>query len=561
MKYTWKLQKKTGDCLVDQLLNNRGIDENSREVFLHPDWDRDIHDPFLFTQMQKAVDRTFTAIEMGQRIVVHGDYDADGICGSTIIADTLQALSDAMEPDLKLEAFLPHRERDGYGVAMHTIERFGNDDVKLLITVDCGIANHVELDAAHEAGMDVIICDHHQLGDELPKHAMIIHPLAPGEIYPNKTLAGSGVAFKFACALLHEARKRKLNIPNGYEKWLLDLVAIATVTDVVLLTGENRVLEKFGLIVLNKTKRPGLRRIIENAKLEFGKINTTDIGYRIGPRINASGRIREAKIAFEALNSKDDDQAAAFALELEMINRERQRLSEAAYKEARLQIDLKDHVHVIWNEAWAPGIVGLVAGKITHETNTSTFALTTSGDLYLGSGRSARGLHLVEAMKACGDIFVKAGGHPEACGLTFDGIKNLELFKNLVNEFAKDRLALADEMQELMIDVQVEFDEIDWSLNEELEKFAPFGKGNPQPILMIKDVTVVSAKVIGATKKHLKLGIGSEQRSLDCIGFGFGHLGTSIKIGSKIDLAFKLGVNEWNGNRNLQLIIEDIVIK
>ncbi|MBT3230447.1 single-stranded-DNA-specific exonuclease RecJ [Candidatus Uhrbacteria bacterium] len=561
MKYTWKLQEKAGDSLIDQLLFNRDIDDEHKEAFLNPDWDRDIHDPFLFTKMQQAVERAFTAIEKGQKIVIHGDYDADGICGSSIIFDVLQVLSVAMGAVLNVEAFLPHRERDGYGVAMHTIERLDEQDVELLITVDCGIANAKELNRADEAGIDVIICDHHQLASEIPEKALIIHPLAPGETYPNKKLAGSGVAFKFACALLVEARKRGLAVPQGHEKWLLDLVAIATVTDVVPLTGENRVLEKFGLVVLNKTRRPGLLKIIENAKLELGSINTTDIGYRIGPRINASGRIREAKIAFDAINAMDANEATKFALELEMINRERQRLSDAAYKEARVLIDLDRHVHVIWDQTWAPGIVGLVAGKIAHETNTSTFALTISGDQYVGSGRSARGLHLVEAMHSCGDIFVKAGGHPEACGLTFESLEMVELFKIKVNEFAKDRLALAEEMQELLIDSEVSFEDIDWALHEQVEKFAPFGKGNSEPIFSLMNVRVASVKVIGQTGKHLKLRVGSEARSIDCIGFGFGDLGTSLKIGSNIDLAFKIGVNEWNGQRNLQLIIEDIVIK
>lgn len=448
-------------------------------------------------------------------IVIHGDYDADGICGASIISDALRTVAGAMSKDLNLSAFLPHRERDGYGVAMHTIERFKDEGVQLLITVDCGIANAAELDAADDFGMDVIICDHHQLASEIPSKAMIIHPLAPGEDYPNKKLAGSGVAFKFACALFAYAREQGLEINPGAEKWLLDLVAIATVTDVVPLVGENRVLEKFGLIVLNKTKRQGLRRIIENAKLEFGKIDTTDIGYRIGPRINASGRIREAEIAFKAINALSDSDAAHYALELEMINRERQRLSDVAYKEARMQIESDRHVHVIWNEAWAPGIVGLVAGKITYETNTSTFALTVSGDQYLGSGRSARGLHLVEAMRSCGDIFVKAGGHPEACGLTIEGIESLELFKERVNEFAKEKLALADEKQELLIDAELTLDEIDWFLHQEIDKFKPFGKGNSEPVFAIKDVGVVSIKVIGSTGKHLKLRIGSEKRSLE----------------------------------------------
>lgn len=558
MKYKWKLRESTGESVVDRLLAARKIGKDEQEAFFEPDWDRDVFDPFLFTHMSAAVDRTLRAIEQEELIVIHGDYDADGICGATIITEALTILADAIGKPLHLSVFLPHRELDGYGVAGHTIERLTNEGTQLLITVDCGIANVDELESAKRNGMDVIICDHHQLAERVPQDALIIHPLAPGEQYPNKQLAGSGVAFKFACGLLTHARNRGYQIGSGQEKWMLDLVAIATVTDVVSLTGENRVLEKFGLIVLNKTRRPGLRYIIQNAGLEFGQMNTVDIGYRIGPRLNAAGRIREAEIAFRTLNAHDDQEARHFALELEMINRERQRLSDAAYEEARGQIDASKHVHVIWSQTWTPGIVGLVAGKIAFETNTSTFALTLSGNQYLGSGRSARGLHLVEAMRACGDIFVKAGGHPEACGLTLASVTDVRMFEQRVNAFAKERLSLADAQQELLIDAEVRFEEIGWLLFEQVQAFAPFGKDNEEPIFLLRGANIVSVKVIGSTGKHLKLRIGSELQSIDCIGFGFGYLGSSMKIGSKLDIVFKLGVNEWNGERTLQLTLDDV---
>ncbi|EKD46966.1 MAG: Single-stranded-DNA-specific exonuclease RecJ [uncultured bacterium] len=563
MKYNWNIQLKKGDDLIGQLLANRSIGEHEQEAFFHPKWDDDIHDPFLFKQMQSAVDRTMLALQQSETIVVHGDYDADGICGSTLIMDVLEYLAKVMSVELNASAFLPHRERDGYGVALHTVDSFIKDNIDLLITVDCGIANSLELDHAHDFAIDVIICDHHQLAPDLPSHAIIIHPLAPGEIYPNKKLCGTGVAFKFACALLINARRLGIDVQDGYEKWLLDLVAIATVTDVVPLLGENRVLETFGLKVLNRTRRPGLLNIIQNSNVKIGKIGTEDIGFRIGPRLNAAGRLREAQTAFNALNAKDLEAASAYSTELEMLNRERQRLSNTAYEEARLQlVDIPNaFVHVVYSEAWTPGIVGLVAGKIAYEFNAATFALTKSGDQYLGSGRSARGLHLVEAMRSCGDIFIKAGGHPEACGLTLESMEMVNLFREKVNEYAKKLLGATDSAQELNIEAELMIEQVNFALYDIVQKFEPFGTGNPTPIFCVKDVVVSSVAALGNEGKHLKLKLESRSDDVECIGFGFGKLASQIKIGSKIDLAFKLRINEWQNQRRLQAEIVDVVIK
>lgn len=563
MKYIWKIQPKVGNSLQDQLFVNRSIAESEQEVFLHPKWEDDLLDPFLFNHMQSAVERTMLALESGQSIVVHGDYDADGICGSTLIMNALEYIAEVLGVEMNARAFLPHRERDGYGVALHTVDRFIEEKINLLITVDCGIANAKELDHAHGSGVDVIICDHHQLAVELPAYAIIIHPLVPGEIYPNKKLCGTGVAFKFACALLEHARKLGLDVQDGYEKWFLDLVAIATVTDVVPLLGENRVLETFGLKVLNRTRRPGLLNIIQNANVKIGKIGTEDIGFRIGPRLNAAGRLREAQTAFNALNAKTAEQASLYASELEMLNRERQRLSNAAYEEARLQvIDSADSsVHVVYSEAWMPGIVGLVAGKIAYEFNVATFALTKSGDQFLGSGRSARGLHLVEAMRACGDIFIKAGGHPEACGLTLESLEKVDLFREKVNEYAYQILGDIDSAQELDIEAELEIEQINFELYNTVNQFEPFGTGNPTPIFCVKDAVVSSVTALGNEGKHLKLKLESKADDVECIGFGFGKLASQIKIGSKIDFAFKLRINEWQGQNRLQAEIVDVVIK
>lgn len=566
MANKWQINKQNSTDLVEQLVHNRGITEpTEREKFLNPDWERDTHDPASFQQMEGAVNRVFDALQNVNKIIVHGDYDADGVCGTTVIFSTLELIHEKtpnMPDRLELEAFLPDREKDGYGVALHTVERFGQEQVNLLITVDCGIANALELGRAAELGIDTIICDHHQLAPELPESAYIIHPLAPGEAYPNKTLCGTGVAYKFATMLIREARRRGADIPDGYEKWLLDLVAIATVTDIMPLLGENRVLEKFGLQVLNKTRRPGLRKIIELSRSEFGSLDTEAIGFQIGPRLNAAGRIKSAEVAFKALSAKTSQEAERFANELEMLNRERQRISGNAYDEARQMVEQETatvHAHVVWSETWSPGIIGLVAGKLVTEFGLPAFVLTRVGEQYVGSGRSIGGMHLVEAMRSCGDIFVKSGGHPQACGMTLASLEKVVAFKQGVQKFAADYFTSTDSKQIIEIEAELPLDQINWDLYERLNQFQPFGQGNPKPRFIARNLQVISAEPIGKTGQHLRLTINPPQGHVwKMVGFNLGAWIKKLFMGQLVDVVYELGVNTWNGNTELQCQIVDL---
>ncbi len=562
MAFKWKILSEEPGDLVETLLQNRGIEKDQLAAFLSPDWDRDLHDPELFTAMRAAVARTFDAMEKGENIVIHGDYDADGISGTTLIFGILQDIADKLNFVFNVKPFLPDRERDGYGVAMHTIERFGTEGVKHIITVDCGIANADELDRAQELGMSVVICDHHQLGERLPGHAHIIHPLVPGESYPNKKLCGTGVAFKFGTSLLNEARKRGADFPKGYEKWYLDLVAIATVTDVMPLLGENRALEHFGLLVLNKTQRPGLKELIQLAGCHLGGIDTQSIGFRIGPRINAAGRIGSATTAFKALSAKTAKDATDFAAELEILNRQRQRISEASYEEAHKIVHAagkRAPIYVVWQETWNPGIVGLIAGKIVSEFGVPAFALTRVGDKFVGSGRSIGGLHLVEAMRSCGDIFIKAGGHPQACGLSLKE-DQLEVFKTRVTAFASDYFSGDAPAPELRIDTVLPIGAIHWDLYAEINRLAPFGEGNPPPVFVAKNVEVNEVKTMGKTNKHLRLSCKDDQGKIwKAVGFGFGAWAEKLAVGDSVDIVYEIDVNEWNGTRDLQIRIIDLV--
>ncbi len=562
MSFLWNIGERKEESVADVLLRNRGILVDEVEAFLNPNWEHGTHDPFLFTQMRSAVDRLFQALERGEMIRIHGDYDADGISGSTLLYTALRDVCDQLDYDFsRVSVFLPDRERDGYGVAVHTIERFAEEGIRLIVTVDCGISNDVSLGRAKELGMDVIVCDHHQLGEKLPQDVLIIHPLVPGEVYPNKHLCGTGVAFKFASAFIREAAVRGARFPDGYEKWFLDLVAIATVTDVVPLKGENRVLEKFGLLVLNKTRRHGIRKIMDFARGEMGQIDTETIGFQLGPRINAAGRIASPMKAFEVLAATDEAAAMVGAAELEQLNRERQKISDLVFQQAAAIARQKNNgfVQVIWNEDWLHGVVGLVAGKIVSEFGVPAFVFTKVGEHYVGSGRSVGGLHLVEAMKSCGDIFIKAGGHPQACGVSIASLDLLKVFEERVSLFAREFFQNRQLQRTLTVECEVALGEINWDFYNLLTKFEPFGEGNRRPLFVVKKALVIAADAIGAEGKHLRLSVHSGVGDImKMIGFRLGDWAGMLQKDTEVDIVFDVGVNEWNGKKELQCKIEDI---
>lgn len=561
MQIAWNIAPRSHDNLVTQILVNRGIPLAEQELFLSPDWEKGTHSPFAFTQMSSAVEAVFSALERKDSIVIHGDYDADGVSGSALLYSALHEIADTLHFDLHVEVFLPDREKDGYGVAMHTIERCVTEGKRMMITVDCGISNGLEFDRAHEAGMRVIVCDHHQLGTHFPSHAIVLHPLAPNETYPNKTLCGTGVAFKFASALIHEARKRGASFPDGHEKWFLDFVAIATVTDVMPLIGENRVLEYFGLKVLNKTRRPGLRAILASSGTELGDIDTQAIGFRIGPRLNAAGRLSSALIAFNAVVARTVPDAEAAAMALEGLNRDRQNIFKKAYEEAeKMAEEFQNHaVLVLVHDEWLPGIVGLIAGRLVNDFGKPAFVFAKTDGKYVGSGRSTGGLHLVQAMDSCGDMFLRKGGHPQACGLTLALREDVDRFRDGVNVFARSVFGESGPVGSFTIDAIVQPSTLSLELVDTLASCAPFGEGNRPPIFATLGATVMAAERMGSTGSHVRLTILEQGGGVSkCIGFGFAKKVADLPMGTKIDVAYEPGVNVWNGRRDVQCRMVDV---
>jgi single-stranded-DNA-specific exonuclease len=548
--------------IVLQLLWNRNLrTQNDIDEFLNPDWGKDIHDPFLFKDMHKAVERIQQAVAKGEKIIVHGDYDADGVCAAALLWTTLQALG------AKVDVYLPHREREGYGLNLQTIDHLHKvHKAQLIITCDCGTSNAEEVERARTLGMDVIITDHHHEPLLRPKAFALINPQLKDSGYPFSHLAGSGVAFKLAQALIRKSGLEKIGqyTPEGFEKWLLDLVAISTVTDFMPLKGENRTLVKYGLVVLRKSPRPGLRAMAQAMSSRQDEIDTTTIGFQIGPRLNAAGRMDHASTAFRLLISSDEQEAQSLAVALNQSNQERQKLTEEIYRAAKAclgEVKDEDKILIVKGEGWPVGILGLVAGKLTDEYQRPALVMGKHDDEIVGSGRSIESYDITEALKRYQQYLKRFGGHAAACGFTLTN-ENCDNFLAAMRKDAKKLLKAEDLQKELNVDIEVTLPHVTWELFDALEGFEPFGEENFKPIFITRGMTITDLQPVGKEGKHLRVVVNHvvpEPRKF--IGFGIGQTwGKRLAVGDKIDVAFTVDRNEWNGTRELQLKILDIHI-
>lgn len=550
--------------IILQLLYNRGL-LTSRTIheFLDPSYTEHLYDPFLLSQIDKIISRIFEAIKKQEKIVVHGDYDADGICGSIILMETLKFLGAE-----NLDVYLPHREKEGYGLHIETVEELAKQGTKLIITVDCGITNFEEILKAKELGIEVIVTDHHHPPFELPAAYGIIHPaLSPK--YPFKELAGVGVAFKLMQALLKkDLKEKKENLVQdyeGFEKWRLDLVALGTVTDMMPLRGENRVLVKYGIIVLNKTKRIGLKKLLEIARTRM--IDTESIGFQIGPRLNAAGRINHANLAYHLLTSTDESKAQRIALILNQTNQERQKLTEEMLEKGKKQIDTiqdSEKFLFVFDKDWPLGVIGLVAGKICDLYYRPTIALTQKEDEIVGSGRSIPEFNLIEALELIPQYFSRFGGHSGACGFTLKDINLIEDFKKDLKKIAERKLTGLDLEPVLPIDTELSLEDITWDLFKELEKFKPFGENNEKPKFLAKVLELVNIEIVGREGKHRRIWVSpstnpnNTKYKLMIFGMNNKEEWSKLQIGDKIDVVFEISANEWNGISELQFKVADI---
>ena len=536
-----KIAKKAGlGPEAARLLFSRGIkDEDSLSRFLAPSLD-DLHDPYLLHDMDKAVNRIRRAIEQGEFILVYGDYDADGMTSASILKETLEQLG------AECLVYLPNRFTDGYGpnasVYKYFIEQQG---ISLIVTVDNGVAGHEAIDLAQSMGVDVIVTDHHSLPEVLPDAYAIVHPEHPEADYPFKHLAGCGVSFKLACALLEEVQVE-----------LLDLVAIGTIADMVSLTDENRIMLQYGLEVLRNTQRIGLQELFEIAGISSGDLTEETVGFQLAPRLNALGRLDDPNPAIDLLTGFDDEEVREIALMIQDKNEERKEIVQAIYEEAKSLVDPNKSVQVLAKEGWNPGVLGIVAGRLLEEFGQTVIVLNIEDGRAKGSARSIEAVDIFDALDPHRDLFLAFGGHAGAAGMTLE-VDKLEALSELLEAYITEKGLDVATKNNLRLDEDLDLEALTIETVKNFERLAPFGMDHQKPIFYIRDFQVENARTMGAGNAHLKLKISKGSANFEVVAFGKGSLATEFAQVKDLELAVTLSVNQWNGQIALQLMMVD----
>lgn len=533
--------------VIAQLLFNRGYaTAEAARIFLageraQPD------DPFQLTGLRETVERIRRALARRETIAIYGDYDADGVTATALLVQTLSALGADVRP------YIPHREDEGYGLNHEALRSLKADGVGLVITVDCGIRSLEEAETARTIGLDLIITDHHTPGDQTPRALAVINQKQVGDFYPDKNLCGVGLAFKLAQGLLRGQPNPPLSASD-----VLDLVALGTVADLVPLTGENRWLVRNGLKIINKPRREGLKSLIEVARLKPGSIDAGNLGFALGPRLNAAGRLDSALAAYELLTTPDLFRATQLAQQLEAQNRERQALTRETQARAReIALAARPEAYLLFaaHPDFRPGIVGLAAARLTEEFYRPAVVAQRNPDFTRGSARSIKDFHITQAFDQCRDLLVRHGGHAAAAGFTAHSRHTDELAERL-NAIAERELAGSDLRPTLRVDAETPLSEVTGELARALQDFEPCGYGNPTPVLMTRGLKVTAERPVGADNQHLKLTLTDGRVTCDAIAFQQGHWYGQLPV--FVDVAYALELNEWNGEQRLQLNVKDL---
>ena len=542
---------KSTDDLARSLLLKRGFDNTEAEAFLQPSYDS-LTDPFVIPNMNKAIKRINEAVLNNQKIVIYGDYDIDGLSSSALMKDAFSMMG--MDVDL----YIPDRFEEGYGLNSKAIEKLKEAGYDLVITVDCGTTAHEQLELAKKIGLDVVVTDHHESDGDAPKGAIAcVNPkLEEGNVLSD--LAGVGVAFYLIRAL---QQKYQL-IKPGQEKWLLDLVALGTVCDVVYLKGDNRVLTTFGLKVLKKTKRAGLVALCDKSSTDISKISETDLGFRLGPRLNAAGRLAHAQKALDVLTAKTHQEAEELSQALNELNIKRQDDTKYIYEQANklARKYKKDPILVLSSEDWSHGVVGIVASRLSEKWHKPTILLQEIDDYAKGSARSFGSFSIIDAIRSNSDLLDTFGGHTYAAGLKLK-LERVEEFRYRINQYAVANMDAKNNFKNVEIAVDLADNAPSIELYDNVAQLAPFGNGNKKPYMKGK-YTVSEVRLVGSDASHLRLKLKSEDNKEHvAIGFGKAEEFGDLEVGQVIDIAFELSENIWQDNRTHQLEIIDINTK
>ena len=544
-----KQKYKLKNLIVKIIEQKNFKNEEELKVFLNPTRN-DFYDPYLMPDMEKAVSRILKALKNNENITIFGDYDADGITSTTILKRFFHDINK------ECNVYIPNRLNEGYGLNKNAIKKLSEDGTNLIITVDCGITAIEETKYAKELGIDIVITDHHEPGEEIPDAEAVVDCKRKDNKYPFRELAGCGVAFKLTQALC-----KNLDLNENQALKYLDIACVGTISDVVPLVDENRVIVKLGMLLLKQTKNLGLKQIINNA--HFKEFNSMSVAFGITPRINACGRLGHQDEALELFTTDNQEKATELAKKMDEYNIQRQLEEKRIYDEAITLLQEETQTNGITNcivlghENWNPGVIGIVSSRITEKFYKPSILVCFDKDIAKGSGRSIEGFDLHKALMECDKYLTNYGGHSLAAGLSLN-TKDFEKFKNMINEYAEKNIKDEDLIPTINIDLKLEDSQLNIEDVEELKLLEPFGQSNEEPIFMITNLKVVSIKTL-SDGKHLKLYL-KNQNYLDAIGFNLGERANELKIGDTIDIVGNLNINEFNNTKKVQMLLKDFKI-
>ena len=539
------MQKYNLNELLARVLLNKGITEKENiDLFMNPTRN-DFHNPFLMPDMEIAVDRILKAIDNNEKIIIYGDYDADGITSITVLKSFLE------ERGLEVDSYIPNRLDEGYGLNKEAIKKVFDDGHRLMITVDCGISGIAEVDYANSLGMEVLITDHHEPAQTLPNALAVVDAKRKDNEYPFNQLAGVGVVFK-----LIQAISIKLNLEEKEYLKYLDIVCIGTISDIVPLVDENRVIAKLGLMLVNQTRNIGLKALLE--VVGFKSIDSGTISFGVAPRINACGRMGHEQIALDLFLAKDYETAKKLAIKLNEYNTERQSIEKRIFDEAKEKIENEENNNaciIVGGEGWHHGIIGIVASKVTDMYFKPSILICFENNIGKGSGRSIPGFDLHEALMNCSAELEKFGGHAMAVGVTVAKDKFNE-FKTKLEEYAK-KCDIDKIVPIINIDSEVQLKNIDIDSVKSLKMLEPFGEANKTPLFLFKNLKINSIRAL-SEGKHLKLTLKEDNFMIDAIGFNMGELSEKYLLDDKVDVVGSLEINSFNGNDSIQIVMKDL---
>lgn len=551
MKKNWKILPQHHIEIIDQLLFNRGWDISQKDAFLSPDFEVGLCSSADLPCFDIFLSRIKRAVSNSERVAIYADYDADGIPGAAFLYKALRILG------LDVETYIPSRE-EGYGISLKGLDYLIEKKCTLIITVDLGIRNIEESEYASKHNIDLIITDHHLPGDKLPQALAVINPKIPGSKYAFKELSGAGVIYK----LIYGLKEHFPEITNSFLKWNLDLLAISTISDVVPLTGENRIIANFGLKVINKSKNIGIKKIVEKSNLKFGKIGSYEVGFVIAPRINAPGRLSTPIDSFRLLTTQNSTEADALANTIENENSERQKIMADLILEAEKMIkrdNLTENKMIILSGEWHKGVLGPCASKIAEKYSRPTilFSSNSSDEIIIGSARSVNSINIMEIITKASKWLEKFGGHSGAAGISVRRERYME-FRRSILEVASKNISESDLERVYQIDKEIDFNEISISLINKIDMLEPFGQGNEKPLFLTRLSKMHYPKFVGKESNHLSSILAKNNKKIKSIYFNCPINSKEVNHLSDIDLIYHIDQQEWNGDKYIQIKVVDM---